>query len=224
MRLLAFDTSGPAISAVAVEAGAPVICRDEQLGRGHAERILPLLRAMLDEAGWSWRDVELVGVGTGPGNFTGIRAGIAVARSLVLTLRCQALALGSLEIVAESAIGQAEADRPIHAVLDAGRGEVYAQRFAADLRPTSDPAIMAAAELAGMCAPGSILVGSAAASLARAGDTVLPGTRDAGVLARLVNRRLAEGAAARRDGLHPVYVRPPDARRGAGASLIAGSA
>jgi tRNA A37 threonylcarbamoyladenosine modification protein TsaB len=66
LRLLAFDTSGPAISVVAVEAGEPVISRDEELGRGHAERVLPLLTRVLAEAGWSWRQLDLIGVGTGP--------------------------------------------------------------------------------------------------------------------------------------------------------------
>jgi tRNA threonylcarbamoyladenosine biosynthesis protein TsaB len=226
LRLLAFDTSGPAISVLAVEAGEPVVSRDEELGRGHAERVLPLLAGVLAEAGWSWRQLDLIGVGTGPGNFTGIRAGIAVARALILTLQCRALGIGALEIIAESAAGHAAADRPLEAVLDAGRGEVYAQRFASDLRPLTGPVLVAAAELArSHRPPGTILVGNAAARLAGPGDTVLPGTRDAGVLARLMSRRIAAGAEAVGPGdLHPVYVRPPDARQGAGASLLAGVA
>lgn len=224
MRLLAFDTSGPSISVVAAEAGEPVVWRDEELGRGHAERILPLLHAVLDEAGWSWRGVDLVGVGVGPGNFSGIRAGIAVARALVLALGCRALGVGALEIVAESAAGQADGERPIDVVLEAGRGEVFTQSFAADLKPVTDPALVVAHEFVRHGSPGGILVGNAAAMLAGPGDIVLPGTRDARVLARLMNRRLATRAeVGRSGGLHPVYVRAPDARQGAGASLLSGA-
>jgi tRNA A37 threonylcarbamoyladenosine modification protein TsaB len=148
-----------------------------------------------------------------------------VARALVLTLQCRALGIGALEIVAESAARHAAADRPLEAVLDAGRGEVYAQRFASDMRPLTGPVLVTATEFARSRPTGSILVGNVAAKLAGPGDTVLPGTRDAGVLARLVNRRIAAGAEAVGPGdLHPVYVRPPDARQGAGASLLAGVA
>jgi tRNA threonylcarbamoyladenosine biosynthesis protein TsaB len=225
LRLLAFDTSGPTISVVAVEAGEPLVWRDEELGRGHAERILPLLQIVLREVGWSWRDVDFLGVGTGPGNFTGIRAGIAVGRALVLALRCRALGVGALEIIGESAAGQVEADWPIDAVLEAGRGEVYTQRFAAGLRPVSEPALVLASEFARRERPVSVLTGNAAVALARPGDIALPGARDALVLARATRRRLATVTEGVRPGdLHPVYVRPPDARRGAGASLLSGAA
>lgn len=225
MRLLAFDTSGPALAAVAVEAGRPLAWRDEELGRGHAERILPLLGALLGEAGWSWRDVDLLAVGIGPGNFTGIRAGIAVGRGLALALRCRALGVGALEIVAESAAAHGNAGRPIDAVLEAGRGEIYAQRFASDMRPITEPALVTATEFGHGRPSGGVLVGSAAARLAGPGDMALAGARDPLVLARVVMRRLAGGAEMMRPGgLHPLYVRPPDARQAAGASLLAGAA
>ncbi len=225
MRLLAFDTSGPTLSVVAAEAGEPVAWRDEALDRGHAERLLPLLSTALAEAGWSWRDLDLVAVATGPGNFTGIRAGIAVARALVLALRCRALGIGTLEIIAESGAGQVREGQWIDALLDARRDEVYVQRFAADMRAVTPPALVPMAEFAQRCPPGGILVGDVAARLARAGETALPGSRDALTMARLVGRRMAEGAEpVAPEGLRPVYVRPPDARPGAGASLISGSA
>ena len=57
------------------------------------------------EAGWAWRDLELVAVTVGPGTFTGLRAGIAVARALGLALDCPALGVGTLEIVGRSRDG-----------------------------------------------------------------------------------------------------------------------
>jgi tRNA threonylcarbamoyladenosine biosynthesis protein TsaB len=224
LRLLAFDTSGPTLSVVAAEAGEPVARRDEALDRGHAERLLPLLGAALVEAGWSWRDLDLIAVATGPGNFTGIRAGIAVARALVLALQCRALGIGTLEIIAESAGEQALAGQWIDAVLDARRDEVYVQRFTSDMQVLTPPALVPMAEFARRCPSGGILVGDVAARLVRAGETALPGSRDALTMARLVGRRMAEGAEpVPPEDLRPVYVRPPDARLGAGASLISGT-
>ena len=224
MRLLAFDTAGPAIAAVAVEAGVPRAWYDEQLGRGHAERLLPLLSDLLAEARWSWRHVEVVAVGTGPGNFTGIRAGLAVARALGLALGCRCLGVSSLALLAESAAGMASGHGPIDAVIDARRDEIYAQRFDGDLLPATEPLLVPAAAFAEILPGPGILVGDAAADLsrsARRGDPAMLGARDSLTLARLAGRQLERGEAAAPAGtIRPTYVRSPDARPDAGASLI----
>ncbi|MFO1048688.1 MAG: tRNA (adenosine(37)-N6)-threonylcarbamoyltransferase complex dimerization subunit type 1 TsaB [Geminicoccaceae bacterium] len=222
--MLAFDTSGPAIAAVAVDAGLPLAWRDEGLGRGHAERLLPLLSDLLAEARWSWRDVEVVAVGTGPGNFTGIRAGLAVARSLGLAVGCRCLGVSSLDLLAESATSMAPGHSPIDAVIDARRDEIYAQRFNGEVLPATEPLLVPAAEFAAILPGPGILVGDAAAELARSarkGDPSIPGARDSLTLAHLVGRRLARGEAAAPAGsVRPTYIRSPDARPNAGASLI----
>ena len=63
MRLLAFDTLGPALSAAAVDTGSPatpVAERAEAVQRGRAERILPLVEAVLADAGWGWPQLDLL--------------------------------------------------------------------------------------------------------------------------------------------------------------------
>lgn len=224
MRLLAFDTSGPAIAAVAVDGGLPLAWRDEELGRGHAERLLPLLSDLLAEACWSWRDVEVVAVGTGPGNFTGIRAGLAVARALGLAVGCRCLGVSSLALLAESAATVAPGQASIDAVIDARRDEIYVQRFDGGLVPATEPLLVPAATFAVIVPGPGLLVGDAAAELARSvrkGDPSMPGARDSLVLARLVGRQLERGKAAAPAGsVRPNYVRSPDARPDAGASLI----
>jgi tRNA threonylcarbamoyladenosine biosynthesis protein TsaB len=226
LRLLAFDTSGPEISAAAGHRGALLAARRETLTRGHGERLLPLLREVLDLAAWSWRDVELIVVTEGPGNFTGLRAGIAVARGLALALGCPAMGIGTLELAAEAAASAEPGNRlPIQVVLDARRGEAYTQRFAWDLAPLTDPMlaplVLAAADRPGPC----LLVGDGATGLpVEAGhdDRVIEMGLDARYLARAAWRRLAGGAVAGPGTLlRPVYLRQPDARIGAGASLLA---
>jgi tRNA threonylcarbamoyladenosine biosynthesis protein TsaB len=225
LRILAFDTSGPALSAAAGMDGVVPAHRHQALERGHAERLLPTLTAVLAEAGWAWPMVELVAVTAGPGNFTGLRAGIAVARALSLALGCPVLGLGTLEVVAQGAAAarRGGAGRPILAVLDARRGELYAQAFAADLAPQGPPELLARDELdERVVASAGLLAGDPAAwaGTGREGIAVGP---DACDLLTLASARLAAGVARPAAGtaLRPIYLRSPDARVGAGASLLA---
>ena len=80
--ILGFDTSGPAVSCALMVSGAVSIARNEEMAKGQAERLLPLLEGVLAEAGVSWHALDAIAVGTGPGNFTGIRLSVAAARGL----------------------------------------------------------------------------------------------------------------------------------------------
>jgi tRNA threonylcarbamoyladenosine biosynthesis protein TsaB len=227
LRLLAFDTSGPSLSAAAVEGEDLRAWRREELARGHAERLLPLLREVMAEAGWSWRELGLLAVTVGPGNFTGLRAGISVARALGLALGCPALGPGTLEAIAQGAAALAPDNaRPIVAVADARREEVYAQRFSSRLDPLGPPVLVPRDQfLAGSPREPCLLAGDAA-GWARdrrgvAGDGAVEAGPDARYVAAAARRRLAGGEApGAATALRPVYVRPPDARASAGASLV----
>ncbi|WP_425100373.1 tRNA (adenosine(37)-N6)-threonylcarbamoyltransferase complex dimerization subunit type 1 TsaB [Tropicibacter sp. S64] len=84
--VLAFDTSA-AHCAAALLCGSEVLAtRHEEMARGQAERLMPLLEETLADAGKSWSDLDTLGVGIGPGNFTGIRISVSAARGLALGL------------------------------------------------------------------------------------------------------------------------------------------
>jgi tRNA threonylcarbamoyladenosine biosynthesis protein TsaB len=123
--ILAFDTSA-AHCAAAFLCGDRVIQRCESMAKGQAERLMPLLEEMLGEAGIAWADLCAIGVGTGPGNFTGVRISVAAARGLALGLGIPAIGVSALEAMA---LGAA---RPVSAMIDARRDEVYVQSFADD--------------------------------------------------------------------------------------------
>src|SRR5439155_20558387 len=72
--------------------------------------------------------LERIAVTVGPGSFTGVRVGIAAVRGLALVTGCPAVGISTLAVIAERARALAGA-RPVLAVLDARRGEVYAQSF-----------------------------------------------------------------------------------------------
>ena len=119
---MAFDTSA-AHCAVALLCDDKVVLRYEPMAKGQAERLMSLLEEMLAEAGIGWADLCAIGVGTGPGNFTGVRISVAAARGLALGLGIPALGVTALEAAAFGAT------LPAQVVLDARRDEVYAQSF-----------------------------------------------------------------------------------------------
>ena len=135
--VMAFDTSA-AHCAAALLCGDRLVLRDEAMAKGQAERLVPLLQELLAEAGITWSDLCAIGVGTGPGNFTGIRISVAAARGLALGLGIPAIGVTSFEAMALGA------KRPVTVVMDARRNEVYLQEFA-DVGPGTAQ-LLAAAE------------------------------------------------------------------------------
>jgi tRNA threonylcarbamoyladenosine biosynthesis protein TsaB len=122
LPILAFDTSA-AHCAAALLLADRVILRHEPMEKGQAERLVPLLEETLAEAGLRWSDLRALAVGTGPGNFTGVRIAVAAARGLALGLAVPAVGVTRLEALAFGL------PLPLSVVEDARRGEVYAQTF-----------------------------------------------------------------------------------------------
>ena len=120
--ILAFDTSA-AQCAAALLRGDRMILRSEPMAKGQAERLIPLLEEMLAGAGIGWVDLCAIGVGTGPGNFTGVRISVSAARGLALGLGIPAVGVTALEAMAFGAT------RPVSVMIDARRDEVYVQSF-----------------------------------------------------------------------------------------------
>ncbi|NJS40764.1 MAG: tRNA (adenosine(37)-N6)-threonylcarbamoyltransferase complex dimerization subunit type 1 TsaB, partial [Rhodobacteraceae bacterium] len=122
LPILAFDTSAAHCAAALLWDGG-LIQRHEPMEKGQAERLIPLLEEVLAEGGISWRDLKAMAVGTGPGNFTGVRIAVAAARGLALGLGIPAVGVTRLEALAH------DLARPLTVVEDARRGEVYVQAF-----------------------------------------------------------------------------------------------
>lgn len=84
--ILGFATSGPFCAAALVRGGVVLARVGEDMARGQAERLMGLLDETLQSQTVTWADLDGLGVATGPGNFTGIRIGVAAARGLALGL------------------------------------------------------------------------------------------------------------------------------------------
>lgn len=155
--VLGFDTSAAHCAAALVRDGTVLAARTEDMAKGQAERLMPLLEELLAEAGLGWHDLDALGVGTGPGNFTGVRISVAAARGLALGLGIPAVGVSVFEALAQGA------PRPVAVALDARRDEAYAQLFPATgaEAPTLTPAADLAQALAGVPVIGLALPHSA---------------------------------------------------------------
>ena len=109
MKLLAIDTATEAMSVALHDASTVCAHRFELIGRGHAERVLPLVQEVLAEQGWALSDLTALAVGRGPGAFTGVRIGISVAQGLAYGLGIPVVGVSDLEAVAVGALELAAA-------------------------------------------------------------------------------------------------------------------
>lgn len=120
---LGFDTSAAHCAAALVLGDRLLAARAEEMSRGQAERLFPLLDELLSEAGVAWADLSVIGVGCGPGNFTGVRISVSAARGLALSLGIPAIGVGGPEAAAFGA------PRPCRVILPARGDDVIWQDF-----------------------------------------------------------------------------------------------
>lgn len=120
--LLAFDTSSGYCAAALVR-GDTVVTRVDEMKKGQAEHLMPMLNEMLTQEGIAWADLDGIGVGTGPGNFTGIRISVSAARGLALGLEKPAIGVNGFEARAHKHA------RPITTLIPAPRDHHYVQTF-----------------------------------------------------------------------------------------------
>lgn len=205
MRLLVIDTSGPECAAGIYDADASemLAIRSETIGKGHAEILPGMVEAVCRNAGIALNDLQRIAVTVGPGSFTGIRVGVAMARGLAVALAIPAVGVTTLQVVAEPALQQG---KTVLALIDARREELYAQLFAADGASLGEPAALHYDEARALGERhGATLAGSGATILAGATSPQIDALA-LGVIGRIA-ARMSPDIKAR-----PLYIRGADAR------------
>ncbi|OSP56077.1 tRNA (adenosine(37)-N6)-threonylcarbamoyltransferase complex dimerization subunit type 1 TsaB [Pseudoruegeria sp. SK021] len=200
--VLGFDTSGPHCIAALIQGDRVLGERSEAMVKGQAERLIPLLEDLLAEAGLIWRELDGLGVGIGPGNFTGIRISVAAARGLALSLRRPAIGVSTLEAAAHGLT------RPVLSCADARKDMMYLQLFDGS---ADNPAILVAQDdpIFQSYPAHLACVGDAASRAAeRTGGPVLTAALPlAQTIARIASSRLGDPATRP----SPLYIRNADA-------------
>jgi len=223
MSIVGFDTATDDV-AVALTRDADAIA-ERQLappdgGRPrHASGLIAEIEAVVGEGG-GWELVEAIGVGVGPGSFTGLRIGVATGRALAQALAKPLVPVGTLEALARGIGERSEASERLRlAVLDARRGQAFAALFGPGGEQVWAPLVAGPEELAerlrSLARP-CLAGGSGALRFRRvleaAGVAVLADPDPAHrVSARQVCDLAAAGASAPIESVRPIYLRPPDA-------------
>lgn len=182
----------------------PVAVRTETSSRRHVEALQPMIDGLLAAHGLGLGDLGLIGVGIGPGPFTGLRIGIATARVLGLATGVPVRGFGTLDAIALGwfAGDHAPGDEVV-VVTDARRKEVYWASFDASGRRTGGPAV---------CAPGDVPILPTGGPGVELYPQVFAGRVPAGAPTGLDAARAAAHLAELPDvGLEPAYLRKPDA-------------
>ena len=225
MLVLAFDTATPAVT-VAVHDGTHVLAEATTVdARRHGELLASSIDAVLAEAGAGRLDITAVAAGTGPGPYTGLRAGLVTARVLGSALGVPVYGVCTLDVIAADAAAAA-GGREFIVATDARPREAYWARYDASgaawtARESGSPPTWRACPLParprrpdcpgcrgcrGCCGRGC----GALLYPGVLGEPIGPPYPAAGTLARLVAQQLAAGAPA--TGAEPIYLRRPDAR------------
>jgi tRNA threonylcarbamoyl adenosine modification protein YeaZ len=199
MNVLVIETATAACSVALLDGHRIVAARHELVGRGHAERLVPMIGEVLAEAGQNRAD--LIQVDCGPGSFTGIRVGIAAARGLALAWGVPVTGFSALALIAVTAM------EDVGVALSGGHGELFVQRFTHAPFTPVDGLLSLRPEAAAALVTDDLVLGSGAEALVAARGR----GRAAEVFPNAADARFLPAALI---GLAPtpLYGRAPDAK------------
>jgi tRNA threonylcarbamoyladenosine biosynthesis protein TsaB len=220
MRLLALESATLAGGAALLDGDVIVGEHRSNIALTHSERLMVAVDRLLQDCGWTLKDLDGLAVSVGPGSFTGLRVGIATIKGLALALSLPVAPVPTLDALA-SALPFAEA--AVCPVLDARKGEVYLScyRWQEDRMERQWEYLAISPEAAvDRLIPPVILLGDGVRPLRpylhRLGDgaRVAPPAQllpSPGLVAQLGHRLLAAGGGVSGEDLAPLYLRPSEA-------------
>ncbi len=212
VRVLGIETSSRRGTVALADGGRIVAALGYEESGTHSERLLPLIEQVLSDAGWPKSTLDRLAVGTGPGSFTGIRVGLALAQGIGLGLGRPVVGVGALSAMSRGAPPGLPGLRC--ALVDARRGELFAALHDPSGREIRAAEAISRGNLAGWVAAGTdepfVILGEIAAGLEdvptfRSDLTDLPHAQCVALIGAELDVLDAPAEA--------LYVRPPDAIR-----------
>ncbi|GIW40387.1 MAG: tRNA (adenosine(37)-N6)-threonylcarbamoyltransferase complex dimerization subunit type 1 TsaB [Candidatus Binatia bacterium] len=223
MNLLALDTSTWTAGVAVFRDGRLLVELGREERQSHGYGLFPLLEEALARASCSFSDLEAVAVSVGPGSFTGLRIGLAVAKGIAFSGGLPVVGVPTLAALATLA-EPLEGER-VSPVLDARKGEVYTAlyrledggRLFEDIPPCAVPLELWLRRIEGPC----VFIGDATGvfpewSRERSDWRFLPHRPCAAAVGRIALERLERGELDELSDLEPLYVRPSEAEIGSG--------
>ncbi len=213
MLILALDTSMAACSVCVYDTGKSLVLGANQqfMERGQAEVLAPMVQDTMKIAGVGFADLNRIAVTTGPGTFTGVRIGLAMARGLGVALNSPITGINSLAAIAAN---ETTKILPIVAAVDARAGEIYFASYDQSGHEVTAPVVMALAEAHKFMPSHPVrILGTAADLLLNTMDGHNHVRSDAGDLPIAANfARLVAGIPASDMPPEPLYLRAPDVK------------
>lgn len=204
-RLLAIDTATTACSVALFENDQLIANEYAEIGRGHAEKLVPMIAALPDK-GYADRIL----VNCGPGSFTGARIGISAARALSLAWSASLNGYQCLQLIASQEVFAVGADKPLYVCMHAGHGEFFVQNFSKTAIAIDDLESLSPSDAIAKN-QSNVIVGSGSVELAKSIENKVQTKEklpDAANAILLNDEQLISAVA-------PIYVRAPDAKKSA---------
>ncbi len=215
MKLLAIDTAlSTCAAAVLTDDGesCDIVSQCEDLGRGHAERIMGMVASVMAESSTTFNSLDRIVVNVGPGSFTGLRVGLSIARGFGLVLEIPVVAVTTLAAIAGEALERVSVPKPVWVVLDARRDEIYCQKFDESGFPLEEAKVSTVKELSHILEEDTIIAGSAAQAVAEAaGIDPSRVCNEAAAASIDYIAKLGKNAERQNKAPMPLYLRAPDA-------------
>ncbi len=196
----------------------------EERARGHVERLLPMAREVLSQAGTDYAAIDVFAVTIGPGTYTGVRIGLAAARALALAAGRPLVGITTMAAVAHAALASPTPPRgrgTLVVALETKRADFYIQCFRPDMSPLSPPASLSPDEIAAALPAGDLMVAGdggarlagllgAARSLTLWPGADYPDARHVATLAARAARHRTGQPLTATPPPRALYLRPPD--------------
>lgn len=200
-RTLVIEAASEACSIALFENGECLAHDHRVLGRGHAERLIPMIAALPEKG-----RADTILASLGPGSFTGVRIGVAAARALGVAWGAKVLGYPTLALIAAMAREDAPAQL-VTVCMNGGHGEWFVQNFGADGVAEMDAASLTPANAA-RSGPHTCIAGNRSEELALSIAPSSPQTLD--ILPNASRANLLANACLT-TSLSPIYGRAPDA-------------
>ena len=122
MRILGFDTTAKYLSVAIAEDEKILVSVHEEVGIKHSALLLPKIKELLKSQNLRIRDIDVIAISIGPGSFTGLRIGVAIAKALALSVGMKIVSVPTMDVIASNYADKGDKLVPL---LDARKNMIY---------------------------------------------------------------------------------------------------